>query len=721
MGFSSVGHIVSKGRLTFLGGLDRVTKGMEFRRQWTRARRNASRARGRIRRLARTQHFRLLLLAAVVGVVAGLGATAVQELISLIQWVFWGSRGDILRSAQGAPFWRILLMPAAGGLLVGPLVWFLARDASGHGVPEVVQALLMRGGRIRGRVALVKGVASSLTLGSGGSAGREGPMIQIGASLGSVIGQWIRLGEEGIRTLVAAGAAGGLAAAFNAPIAGSLFALEVVLGDFAIASFSPVVMAGVAATVVSRAAYGPAQVFEIPQYALESAAEFLPYAVLGLLAGFAAVAFTVFLYGQERTWERLSLPPWFKPAVGGLVVGAIGLFFPEILGTGHLAMDRMLEGDVAMGLLLALIVLKLVTTSLTLGSGGSGGVFVPSLFVGAALGGAVGTAVELWAPFAHGGPGAYALVGMGAVVAATSHAPLTGIVIMFELTGDYEIILPVMATCILSTVVASSLKEESIYTQKLKWKGISLKQGREESILRQMQVEAVLRRDYRFFPEESPLPAILAEALGSPQVTFPIVGAEGELIGVIRVQDLHRALDDRGPLEAVVVAADLATPVRSVHRDTNLEEVLEILTETGADLLPVVEDGGNVVGVVLAADVMERYSHELRKLRLAATIASRRTFSVETEGMELGHGMRLAELEVPPSLQGLTLREAELRARFGIEVLYLLKGSYRVRKLASPDLRLEDGDRMIIVTEVPSLRAFQESTAAKVTPSAIRL
>ncbi|HZD03296.1 MAG TPA: chloride channel protein, partial [Longimicrobiales bacterium] len=396
-----------------------------FRRDLGRIRRNVHRARGRLRRLYREQHLRLLLMAVMVGVVAGLGAVAVRELISLARWVFWGPGEDILEAAAGAPFWRIVLMPAAGGLLVGPLVWFLARDASGHGVPEVIESLLMRGGRIRGRVALVKGLAASLTLGSGGSAGREGPMIQIGASLGSVIAQWGRLGEDGVRTLVAAGAAGGLAAAFNAPIAGSLFALEVVLGDFAIQSFSAVVMAGVAATAVSRGVYGEAQVFEIPRYALESAQEFVPYALLGLLAGFVAVAFTLFLYRQERAWERLPAPPWVKPAVGGLVVGAMALAFPELLGVGHLAMDRMLEGQVGLGLLLALVVTKVVATSFTLGSGGSGGVFVPSLFVGSALGGAMGTAVARWAPFAHGGPGAYALVGMGAVVAATAHAPLT--------------------------------------------------------------------------------------------------------------------------------------------------------------------------------------------------------------------------------------------------------------------------------------------------------
>ncbi len=318
------------------------------------------------------------------------------------------------------------------------------------------------------------------------------------------------------------------------------------------------------------------------------------------------------------------------------MVGALALFFPEVLGIGHMAMDRMLEGQVGLGLLLALVVMKIVATSLTLGSGGSGGVFVPSLFVGSALGGALGTAVARWAPFAHGGPGAYALVGMGALVAATSHAPLTGIVIMFELTGDYEIILPVMLACILSTVVASSLKEESIYTQKLKWKGITLRQGREETILRHLSVRDVLRREYRSFPEDAPLPGLLGEALGSPQTTFPVIGPAGELAGVIRVQDLHRALDDRSALEGVLMAADLATPSRTLHEDDTVEEALDQLTETGADLLPVVDGQEKLLGVVLASDVLERYSHELRKLRLASTLAQRRSFSIQTDGHGAG-------------------------------------------------------------------------------------
>lgn len=690
---------------------------------WSKVRRNLGKARSRVRRLGRRRHLKLLLLAAVVGVVAGLGAIGVRELIGFVQWVFWGSPGDILESAARVARWRVVWIPALGGLLVGPLVWFLARDASGHGVPEVVQALLLRGGRIRGRVALVKGTAASLTLGSGGSAGREGPMIQIGASLGSVIAQWSRLGEDGVRTLVAAGAAGGLAAAFNAPIAGSLFALEVVLGDFAIASFSPVVMAGVAATAVSRGYHGDTQVFDIPQYALMSPAEFVPYTLLGLLAGFVAVGFTLFLYGQEKVWERVPAPPWVKPALGGLLVGLLALFFPQVLGIGHEAMDRMLEGEVAVGLLLALVVAKIVATSLTLGSGGSGGVFVPSLFVGAATGGALGTAVAQWAPFPNGGPGAYALVGMGALVAATSHAPLTGIVIMFELTGDYDIILPVMVACILATVVASSLKDESIYTQKLKWKGISLRQGREENILKHLGVMDLVRRDHPVFAEDTPLSSILAEALGGPETTFPVVTEEGTLSGVIRLQDLHRALDAQGALESVLMAADMARPVQAIAAEESVEGALDLLTESGTDLLPVVERDGKLLGVVEAGEVLERYAHELKKLRIASILAQRRSFSIRAEGLELGHGMRLAEVGVSESLHGQALRETELRARFGIEVLYVLKGPYRLRKVAHPDLVLEAGDLMVVMAEASALvklRSALQGDRAPDTPGAER-
>jgi CIC family chloride channel protein len=282
---------------------------------------------------------------------------------------------------------------------------------------------------------------------------------------------------------------------------------------------------------------------------------------------------------------------------------------------------------------------------------------------------------------------------------------------MFELTGDYQIILPVMMACIVATVVASSLKEESIYTQKLKWKGISLRQGREESILHHLSVGEVLRREFISFREETPLPEMLAQALGSMQTTFPLVDSEGRLGGVVRVQDLHRALDDRGSLEGVLVAADLGSPIHSLRDTDNVEQALETLTDSGTDLLPVVDDDNRLLGAVFAQDVLGRYAHELQKLRLASTLAQRKSFSVMTDGLELGHGMRLAELEVPSSLAGRSLRDLQLRARYGVEVLYVLKGAYRIRKQADPDLSLDDGDHIVVMAEASSLLAFRQEFA----------
>ena len=276
-----------------------------------------------------------MVLAAVVGLLAGFGSLAVRFLISVVTGLSFGAGEGLLLGGTSVPWWRLLLMPALGGLVVGPVIWYLARGTRGSGVPEVMAAVLLRQGRIRPRVAAVKTLVSPITIGSGGSAGREGPMAQIGATLGSMVGGLSRLPPRGVKTLVAAGAAGGIAAAFNAPIGGSLFALEIVLGDFAVSAFSPVVISAVAATVVSRAFEGDFTAFHVPIYELRSAWEFVPYGLLGIGAGLVAVVFVMLLYQQERFWERLPFPEPMKPALGGLMVGALGVFAPPILGSGY--------------------------------------------------------------------------------------------------------------------------------------------------------------------------------------------------------------------------------------------------------------------------------------------------------------------------------------------------------------------------------------------------
>ena len=368
--------------------------------------------------------------------------------------------------------------------MVGPLVRFLDRESSGHGVPEVLDALASRGGRMRGRTVIMKALTSAVTIGTGGSAGREGPMVQVGAGVGSVAGQWLGLPEGRLRTLVAAGAAAGIGATFNAPIAGVLFAVEVLLGEVSVKAFTPVVVASVIATVVSHRFWGDVPVFHAGAvFRLESVAELPIHAALGVLAGLASVGFIWILARCEDLFEQIPGPAWLKPAIGGLMVGAIGLAAPEVLGVGYEAMDLSIFGAFSLGGFLLLMAGKAVATSLSLGSGGSGGVFAPALFTGGMLGGAVGVTASAVLPAGCAAPvGAYVLVGMAGLVAGTVHAPITAILLLYEMSGDHRIILPLMLTCVLAAVTARRLKGDSIYTEKLTRRGIHVLAGRDAGV-----------------------------------------------------------------------------------------------------------------------------------------------------------------------------------------------------------------------------------------------
>ena len=324
-------------------------------------------------------------------------------------------------------WWHVLLGPAIGGAFVGPLVYFLAREAKGHGVPEVMNAVAMEGGIIRKRVVVIKTLASAMCIGSGGSVGREGPIVQIGSAIGSSLGQILRVTDDEMRILVGCGAAAGIAATFNAPIAGAIFALEIVLADFALTTFTPIILSSVMATVVSRSFLGNAPAFQIPHYQLESPVELGFYVVLGLVAGCVAVAFTTILYKSEDKWDALRIPEYLKATIGGLMIGALGLYFPQLLGVGYEAIDTALQNRELWLMLLLLGPLKIIATSITIGSGGSGGIFAPSLFMGAMAGGAFGCGIHALFPGFTAQPGAYALVGMGAVVCRNHACPDSGL------------------------------------------------------------------------------------------------------------------------------------------------------------------------------------------------------------------------------------------------------------------------------------------------------
>ncbi|HIQ05792.1 MAG TPA: CBS domain-containing protein [Anaerolineae bacterium] len=549
----------------------------------------------------------LLLTALIVGLGTGFGAVVFRWLIAAMRTLSFQQAPHVLGFLGS---YYVIIIPAIGGLFVGPMVYFFAREAKGHGVPEVMEAMVLRGGRIRPIVVVIKSLASSICIGTGGSVGREGPIVQIGSALGSTLGQMLRLSDERIRNLVACGAAGGIAATFNTPIAGVFFALEIIVGEFSVGYFSSVVIAAVTASVIGRVFLGNVPSFPVPPYSLVSAWEFGLYAILGVLAALTGVVFVRLLYHLEDLFDAWAFTEYLKPAAGGLLVGLVGFFFPQVFGVGYETIEMTLLGQVALGTAVLLLVAKVLATSLTLGSGGSGGIFAPSLFIGSMLGGTFGLIVhQLW-PQATANPGAYALVGMSAVFAGAAHAPVTAVIILFEMTGDYRIILPLMLATAISTILARHLlHHESIYTLKLSRRGIRLERGQDIDVMQGVLVEEVMTRDVDTVPAAMPLSELAAEFQRTAHHGFPVLDENGELFGMVTLQDLRNALS-RSDAESLT-AADIATrSVLTVYPDEPMWTALKRMSIRDLGRLPVVDRNNprQVVGLVRRNDIVRAYN-----------------------------------------------------------------------------------------------------------------
>jgi CIC family chloride channel protein len=662
-------------------------------------------------RLKQTEHVYMVLISVVLGLLGGLGAVGFRKFIQLAEQIAWQAPAFTLEHVRELPIWWKVAAPAGGGLIVGVVIYFFAREAKGHGVPEVMEAIALRGGRIRARVVAAKLFASGVCIGSGGSVGREGPIVQIGASLGSAIGQWLGIGERRLRTLVGCGAAAGIAGTFNAPVAGALFAAEVILGDFAVTHFSPIVISSVAATVVSRMFLGDSPAFEVPAYSLVHPAELLAYAVLGVLAGLVALLFVRALYATEDLFDAIRLPDPFKAAAGGAAIGIIGIQYPEIFGVGYEAIDQALRGQMVWNLLLVLVVVKILAVSLTIGSGGSGGIFAPSLFIGAMVGGTIGTVVHGWWPEYTGTAGAYALVGMGAVVAAGTHAPITAIVIIFELTSDYKIILPLMISCILATLLAMQLQKASIYTMKLLRRGFDISGGQSINVLAHLKAEDVLREETATVAPEEPLMPVITRFMENPGVTVFVVDHSDRLHGVITVNEIRPIMDDLEAVQQLLIARDLMResdfPVFT--REDRLDEVMLRFGNYRFEA-PVVEDG-KLVGTIWPQDVIQRYNAEVFKRDMASSMSTTMTRSPVPYAIPGIHGMSMVEINVPAEFVGRTVAEVDVRGRFDTTILLLKRrtgddGEF-IHEIPEARSVLREGDVMLVMGREENLRRLE--------------
>jgi CIC family chloride channel protein len=657
----------------------------------------------------RREHLFMILMGGIVGTAVGFGAIGFRDLIKGVTWLSWGmltglrNQEEVLEMAQAAPFWGNILIPAAGGAIVGLIIWYATRDSKGHGVSEVIEAVTLRGGRMSARMVLANAFASATCIGSGGSVGVHGPIVLIGSGMGSGIGRLASLTGDRLRTLVACGAAGGIAATFNAPMAGALFSLEIILSEFAVIQFIPIIVSSVIATAISRHYLGNFPAFKVPPYDLLHYSELFLYLILGVLAGLAAYAFIRLLYDTGDFFERWKLPNYLKPAIGGAVIGCVGVFLPQIFSVGYETVTQVLSGEVVWSVLLWLLAAKIFATSITLGSGGSGGIFAPALFMGAVLGGAFGQFAYTLLPSTTASPGAYALVGMGAVFAATARAPITAMLIIFEMTANYRIILPLMFACTISLVISSFLSGESIYTLKLARKGVNIYGGRELNILRRLKVSQVMSPEIESLSLSTPFSELVTRMMSSSRSYFFVLGEDSGICGHISLETLRPILQDYETMRDVVIASDLMEQGDvAVSSGDSLDVVMQLFGTYNLDEIPVV-DNGQLVGAVRRNDVIEAYNREIFKLDMPSSFATSLRLQQKTHSqrVSLGGGFQIFEANPIDEFIGKSLEDLRLRERFGATVLAIKRESDQGDERASyilpkPSTVIQRGDRLTL-------------------------
>lgn len=560
------------------------------------------------------EHIRLSVVAVFIGLLVGYGAIFFRTLIGWFQTLFMGNGHEgVVVIVHSLPWWQILLAPMLGGLIVGLLVHFFLTPGESQGVPEVMTAVALHGGKLPWQSGMIKMLASALSIGCGASVGREGPVIHLGATLASVVGRKLNMSTRHMRTMVGCGAAAGIAASFNAPIAGVMFSLEVILADYALATFSPIVLSSVIATVVARMHLGDYPAFIVPHYTLVSAWEIPAYVGLGLLCGLVGIFFMATVFKTEELIAKISIPRYLKPVLGGFAVGIIALIFPQVMGVGYDTMNLALLEELGGLLLFALLFAKIFATAITLGSGFAGGEFTPVLFLGAMLGGSFGMLVHSLIPELSAGSGAYTLVGMGAMVAAVLGAPLASILILFELTNDYRIMLALMVSSIVATLLVNQVYRDSIYTRVLRRKNINLWSGREAGLLNQIAVSSVMQRNGELLLDTMTIRRVREKISKSKEEHYLVVDAHGRLKGIVSFQDIRGIVCEEG-LEDLVLVRDLTNRASvTVTSDDTLYNALRRMGSNNVEQLPVLsaQHPEKVVGMITDHGIMRAYNKAL--------------------------------------------------------------------------------------------------------------
>jgi CIC family chloride channel protein len=582
-----------------------------------------------LRKLLPGENTRLLAIATFIGLMAGLLNILFRTVVHLFDTFFHKGGRELLQIDKGD--WHVLLLPLipiTGMILLIPLSLLFPGEINGYGFTKFLRKVNLEGGYIRFRTIILKILSTALTIGTGNSVGVEGPIAQIGGAMGSQVGQFFKVSGNRMKVYIAAGCAGGIAGMFNAPIAGIFFAAEIILlGTYEVSSFAALVTASAISTVVTRAYFGELSVFVIPQYNVVNHFVEIPlYCVLAVIVGILAVAHIKTFYYIRDKYRELPIPAQVKPITGALIIGIIGIFFPQVMGDGYEFMEQVLYGDGMAKVMFALIFLKIFATAITLGSGGAGGVFAPALFIGSMIGGTFGSIVHRFFPTMTADSGAYASVGIGAFLAASTHAPMTAIFLLFEMTGNYRIIVPAMLASIIGTVVATKLNEDSIDTVDFSREGINIHEGREVAIMKSLKVGSAITEDVDFISERANINQLLeifSQTKGG--FYFPVVDDSGKMTGIVSMTDvkniIHRDTSER---VAQFVGSICHRDVITLTPDDTLYTAMQLFDIKGIEEIPVVETLENrwVVGMLKRRNVIAAYNRQVLKKGISEKVGS---------------------------------------------------------------------------------------------------
>jgi CIC family chloride channel protein len=574
------------------------------------------------------ENTRMVFIASFIGVMAGLANIVFRTVTEFVhEQIFVRGWEQFHLSEGGLHLLLLPLIPISGMVLLIPLSLLFPGEVNGYGFTQFLRKVNLEGGFIRFRTIFLKMVSTALTIGSGGSAGVEGPIAHVGGAVGSQVGQFFRVSGSLMKVYIAAGCAGAIAAVFNAPIAGIFFAAEIVLlGTYEFSSFAALVISSALATVISRAYYGATPAFPIPAYHIINPLVEIPlYVFMGILVGLIAVIHIRFFYNVRDFFAEITIHPQIKPILGAFMVGIIGIAFPQVMGDGYAYIEQVLTGQGVLQVMVLLIFVKIVATAITLGAGGAGGVFAPALFIGAVIGGAFGTIAHALLPSMTADPGAYAAVGIGAFLAAATHSPLTAIFLLFEMTGNYLIIVPIMLTSIIGTAVAARLYNDSIDTVDFSREGIDIHEGRETAIMKSLLVGKAITEEVDFIRESANINQLLEIfRIAKDSFYFPVIDDSGRMSGVISMQDVKGILHDKKLRLSNTVGNICTRDVITLTPDDNLYTAMMLFDVKGIEEIPVVEspDDKWVLGMLKRRDVITAYNHEVIKKGISEKTAS---------------------------------------------------------------------------------------------------